>query len=79
MSSAATGRPCSAPARCCAGCRHFVAAAGALEAQIAGLKILSSAYGSVRANTGLCLLRDLFRVPEQSCPEWTAAKANTAE
>jgi len=54
----------------CGGCRHFVAAAADLEREVAGLKILSSAYGSVRAETGLCLLRDFFCVPDHGCPEW---------
>jgi hypothetical protein len=60
-------------ARCaCGGCRHFVVQAARLEAEIAGLKILSSAFGSVRADTGLCRLRDLFCVPEHGCPQWQA-------
>jgi hypothetical protein len=54
----------------CGGCEHFVAAADELEREVAGLKILSSAYGSVRANTGLCRLHDIFCVPEHGCTGW---------
>jgi len=51
----------------CGGCRHFVGTAAGLEREVAGLNILSSAYGSVRAETGLCRLRDMFCVPEHGC------------
>jgi hypothetical protein len=57
----------------CGGCEHFIAAADELEREVAGLKILSSAYGSVRANTGLCRLHDLFCVPEHGCAGWRQA------
>ena len=54
----------------CGGCRHYVSAAADLEREVAGLKILSSAYGSVRADTGLCRLKDLFCVPAHGCALW---------
>lgn len=54
----------------CGGCRHFVAAAEDLEREVPGLKILSSAFGSVRAETGLCRLQDFFCVPEHGCAQW---------
>jgi hypothetical protein len=57
-------------ANCCGDCRHFVAAAGDLEQEVVGLKILSSAYGSVRAETGLCRQRDFFCVPSHACSDW---------
>ena len=56
--------------RSCGGCRHFVSAAAELERELAGLNILSSAYGSVRADTGLCRLKDLFCVPAHGCERW---------
>ncbi|SPJ15225.1 hypothetical protein SBBP2_1510001 [Burkholderiales bacterium] len=56
--------------RSCGGCRHFLVAAKALESAVPGLKILSSAFGSVRADTGLCQLRDFFCVPDHRCPHW---------
>lgn len=58
------------PMNCCAQCRHFVNGAADFEREIPGLKILSSAYGSVRAETGLCRLRDFFCMPDHGCSEW---------
>jgi hypothetical protein len=57
----------------CGGCLHFVADAAELEREVPGLKILSSAFGSVRAETGLCRQRDFFCVPEHGCTDWRAA------
>lgn len=44
----------------CGGCRFFTGEPAALERAIPGLNILSSAYGSVRDNTGLCEERESF-------------------
>ena len=44
----------------CGACRHFIGEAAALEQAVPGYNILSSAYGSVRAHTGLCQLHDTF-------------------
>ncbi|MHB8623465.1 MAG: hypothetical protein ACYC9J_09265 [Sulfuricaulis sp.] len=49
----AHGAPAASTQRCGA-CRFFTGEPAALERAIPGLNILSSAYGSVRANTGLC-------------------------
>jgi hypothetical protein len=38
----------------CGKCRFFTGAPDALGRAIPGVNILSSAYGSVRADTGLC-------------------------
>jgi hypothetical protein len=38
----------------CGMCRFLTGAPAALERAIPGLNILSSAFGSVRADTGLC-------------------------
>ena len=54
----------------CGACAHFIADAEELEREVAGLKILSSAFGSVRAETGLCRLRDFFCVPDHGCSSW---------
>ena len=54
----------------CARCRSFVGDAAALERAVPGLKILSSAYGSVRADTGLCERHGSFVTPSQTCPEF---------
>jgi len=44
----------------CGGCRFFTGEPAALERAIPGLNILSSAYGSVRDETGLCDQRESF-------------------
>jgi hypothetical protein len=55
----------------CAECRSFTGAAAALERAIPGLNILSSAYGSVRADTGLCQRHDVFVTARTAaCPQF---------
>lgn len=63
-------------AMACANCLQFVGDAEGLEREIAGLKILSSAFGSVRAETGLCRQRGFFCVADHHCPDWRAKPAN---
>lgn len=46
--------------RRCGACRFFTGTPAALERAVPGLNILSSAYGSVRGNTGLCGRHDSF-------------------
>jgi hypothetical protein len=46
--------------RRCGACRFFTGDPAALERAIPGLNILSSAYGSVRGDTGLCGQSDTF-------------------
>ncbi|WP_460019191.1 hypothetical protein [Magnetospira thiophila] len=58
------------PEACCAQCRHFVGEPQALEKLIGGLAILSSAHGSVRADTGWCADQDRFRVARDGCPRF---------
>jgi hypothetical protein len=55
----------------CAACRFFTGAPAALERAIPGLNILSSAYGSVRADTGLCQRHDVFVTARSTaCPHF---------
>ena len=42
----------------------------ALEAAIPGLNILSSAYGSVRGETGLCRRHDKFVTASSTCADF---------
>ena len=42
----------------------------ALEAAISGLNILSSAYGSVRGETGLCQRHDKFITTTSTCADF---------
>jgi hypothetical protein len=58
-------------ATCCAACRFFTGAPAALERAIPGLNILSSGYGSVRADTGLCQRHDVFVTARSAaCPQF---------
>jgi hypothetical protein len=54
----------------CARCRSFVAEAAALERAVPGLNILSSAYGAVRAHTGLCERHGTFVTASQCCADF---------
>jgi hypothetical protein len=67
---ASTDAPPFGVARCAA-CRFFIGTPAALERAIAGLNILSSAYGSVRGDTGLCDRHDLFTTAASAaCPQF---------
>ncbi len=53
----------------CGMCRFFTGAPAALERAIPGVNILSSAYSSVRGDTGLCERRDFFTTAATpACP-----------
>lgn len=60
------------PASDCRSCRHFVDDPEAIEAQLPGLTILSSAYGSVRGRAGICqqLERFMEPVPAAQCARY---------
>jgi len=57
----------STPSRACRTCRHFVTAAAALEAAMAGLASLSSGYASVRSDDGLCTAHDRLIAASSVC------------
>jgi len=60
-------------ARRCGACRFFTGTPAALERAIPGLNILSSAYGSVRSDTGLCERHESFVTSAtQACAEFAA-------
>ena len=59
----------------CKDCRHLVIHPDQLEQAIPGLNILSSAYGSVRAETGLCLQHDKFTTARSSCADFLSKNA----
>jgi hypothetical protein len=55
----------------CAACRFFTGAPAALERAIPGVNILSSTYGSVRADTGLCQRHVSFTTArDPACPQF---------
>ncbi len=63
-----------APAKsvCCGHCVHFDQAPQSLEARIQGLRVMGSAYSSVRANDGLCGHRDRYLSADYSCDNFTS-------
>jgi hypothetical protein len=70
---AATGRRSDVAQRRCGACRFFTGTPAALERALPGLNILSSAYGSVRGNTGLCERHDSFVTDAtEACPAFAA-------
>jgi hypothetical protein len=64
-----------APKLTCRECGRFVQDAQGLERALPGLNILSSAFGSVRADTGMCRASDTMITPHLACAEFCAAKA----
>jgi hypothetical protein len=53
--------------RCCGACAYFRNDPAFLEALFAGLAVLSSGYGSVRAEDGLCLHHDRYFSANAGC------------
>ena len=65
--------------QCCGACRFFIGTPVALERAIPGLNILSSAYGSVRGDTGLCEQHDSFvTAATAACPAFALANPTGA-
>jgi len=57
----------------CGACRFLIGTPAALERAVPGYNILSSAYGSVRADTGLCERHDRFvTAATEACPDFSA-------
>jgi hypothetical protein len=54
----------------CADCAHFRNDPAFLEEAFGGLIALSSAHGSVRADDGICVLRERYLSARASCPEF---------
>ena len=51
----------------CRRCRYFCNSPEFLESVFPGLMTLSSAYGSVRSEDGICLLNDLYLAAHKWC------------
>jgi hypothetical protein len=64
--------------RQCRTCRHFRNDAAFLEAAFAGLTSMSSGYGSVRADDGICLRHDRYLGAHATCDEYAACAAEPA-
>jgi hypothetical protein len=56
----------------CRTCRHFRNDAAFLEAAFAGLTSMSSGYGSVRADDGICLRHDRYLGAGSSCADYAS-------
>ncbi len=54
----------------CRECEFFLSEPDRLERAVPGLNILSSAYGSVRADTAICERHDIFVTPLAECPDF---------
>ncbi len=57
----------------CRDCRFFNGDPASIETEFPGLKSLSSAYSSVRADAGMCSLRELFVSPSKRCKDFERA------
>jgi hypothetical protein len=57
----------------CWRCTHFVNDPGKIEAAMPGLVIMSSAYGSVRAEDGLCQRHDRYVRANFGCDQFRCA------
>ncbi|HUI96579.1 MAG TPA: hypothetical protein VLX44_12555 [Xanthobacteraceae bacterium] len=66
------------PLRECRTCRHFRNDAAFLEAAFAGLTSMSSGYGSVRAEDGICLRHDRYLRAHASCADHAPRVAERA-
>jgi hypothetical protein len=55
----------------CGRCRHFRNDAAFIEGAFAGLSSLSSATASVRADDGVCTLRDVYLSAAACCPRFS--------
>jgi hypothetical protein len=58
----------------CGNCIHFQNNPAILEKTLPGLACLSSGFGSVRAQDGLCNRHDLYLSNWDSCPDQAARR-----
>jgi hypothetical protein len=58
----------------CGSCKHFRNDAAYLETVFKGLTSLSSGYGSVRADDGVCLLHDRYLSSRASCSSYASGE-----
>lgn len=62
----------------CRDCRFFIVEPGRLEEAIPGLRILSSAYGAVRADTAICDHDGVFITAMPACSHFQPQNPGTA-
>lgn len=59
----------------CRACAHFCNNPAYLESIFAGYSAMSSAWGSTRAEDGLCLRHDRYLSADAACGDFTPAAA----
>jgi hypothetical protein len=64
------------PPRRCRACNHFRNDAKYLETVFKGLTSLSSGYGSVRSDDGVCLRHDRYLSALSSCADFLAVTSH---
>ncbi len=67
------------PQQHCFACVHFRNDAKFLEAVFGGLTSLSSGFGSVRADDGICLRHDRYLSAQSFCAEFSPAGASQSD
>lgn len=65
--------------RQCRTCRHFRNDPAFLEAAFPGLTSMSSGYGSVRSDDGICLRHDCYLGARASCADHAVRTAASAD
>ena len=63
----------------CHACNHFRNDAKYLETVFKGLTSLSSGYGSVRSDDGICLRHDRYLSARSSCSDFVPSNPITPE
>jgi hypothetical protein len=59
----------------CDRCRHFVDDPARMEAELPGIQILGSMYGSARGDSGFCAVHARFASPGDCCAAFAARDA----
>lgn len=54
----------------CERCRHFMDDPEQMEAELPGIQILGSMYGSVRGDSGFCRIHDRFASSGDHCDRY---------
>jgi len=66
------------PIRECRACRHFRNDAKFVETAFPGLTAMSSAFGSTRADDGICLRHDRYLGARASCADFSPMPSEAA-
>jgi hypothetical protein len=58
----------------CGACSHFNNAVASIEPAIHGLRVMGSAYSSVRSNDGICAVHDKYLSAQHGCLDFLQTK-----